>query len=678
MNRTFTLARKNKVFNLLLLLFLVCVLQAGKVMAQSPSITAVIKPLTGWYKAGDVLSFTVRFSEPVIVNTVFGVPYIDLLIGTQMRRVSYAGGSSTTDLTFTYAIAPGDQDEDGVTLGAQLELNGGAIWDVDGNNAAVALVNQNSSVVLVDAAPPSVATVTVPAPGYYKTGDNLDFKVQFDENIVSNIVTGQEAYIEVIIGAAVVRAVVAFHTINTLIFRYTVVASDKDEDGIMVGSTIVLNGATITDAAGNAAQLSLKNVGSTSGVFISEPPTVSIGGAVKLNIPWTAAITFSQTVTGFDISDLNGNNATFSNFQTSDNITFTVLVTPVADGNVSIEVPARVAFNAAGLGNTQIMLSYYYDATPPVITSVNVPPDGTYKAGDVLSFTVHFSEPVSLFRTPSRITLPVIIGTTQVDAHYVSGANTNAVTFSYTVQNGQRDLNGIALGTDLLLNGDAFTDATGNTVLTALNNVASTTRVLVNTATPGINITTGAPALVNAPFTVLLTFTEAVTGLDVTELSVSNGVASNLQTTDNISYTALITPARDGAVAISLPAGVVVNSAGISNTTSNTLTLTYDGTPPVITTPGQHLITANNVLTPNGDGKNDKWVVKNIEQYPDNEVKIFDRAGRLVYSHRNYNNDWDGKVNGNPLAEGTYYYIIIFNKGENKASGYIAIILKAN
>jgi gliding motility-associated-like protein len=85
-------------------------------------------------------------------------------------------------------------------------------------------------------------------------------------------------------------------------------------------------------------------------------------------------------------------------------------------------------------------------------------------------------------------------------------------------------------------------------------------------------------------------------------------------------------------------------------------------------------IDATNVLTPNGDGRNDRWVIRNLDSYPDNEVKIYDRAGRLIYSRRNYSNDWDGTVNGSPLAEGTYYYILTIQNGAKTATGYITIV----
>ncbi|RZM13828.1 MAG: T9SS type B sorting domain-containing protein, partial [Pedobacter sp.] len=83
---------------------------------------------------------------------------------------------------------------------------------------------------------------------------------------------------------------------------------------------------------------------------------------------------------------------------------------------------------------------------------------------------------------------------------------------------------------------------------------------------------------------------------------------------------------------------------------------------------------ANNVLTPNGDGKNDYLIIKNLELYPNNSIRIFDRAGRLLFNVRGYNNDWDGSINGSPLAEDTYYYIIDYGNGVKPFKGFITII----
>ncbi|WP_316813794.1 putative Ig domain-containing protein [Pedobacter heparinus] len=85
-------------------------------------------------------------------------------------------------------------------------------------------------------------------------------------------------------------------------------------------------------------------------------------------------------------------------------------------------------------------------------------------------------------------------------------------------------------------------------------------------------------------------------------------------------------------------------------------------------------IKATNILTPNNDGFNDKWVIDNIDFYPNNEVKVFDKAGRIVYSKKGYDNSWDGTFNGVPLEESTYYYIIDFGNRTRVFRGFITIV----
>ncbi len=61
-----------------------------------------------------------------------------------------------------------------------------------------------------------------------------------------------------------------------------------------------------------------------------------------------------------------------------------------------------------------------------------------------------------------------------------------------------------------------------------------------------------------------------------------------------------------------------------------------------------------NIFTPNNDGKNDLFVIKDLGSYPGSQLIIFNRWGNEVYRSDNYLNNWDG---GN-LAEGTYYYTL--------------------
>jgi gliding motility-associated-like protein len=89
--------------------------------------------------------------------------------------------------------------------------------------------------------------------------------------------------------------------------------------------------------------------------------------------------------------------------------------------------------------------------------------------------------------------------------------------------------------------------------------------------------------------------------------------------------------------------------------------------------PNTELI-ATNFISPNGDAKNDTWVIRNIEKYPNNIIRVFDRLGRLVYSASNYNNEWGGIYQGALLPEDTYYFIIELPHGGGQKRGYISIV----
>ena len=68
-----------------------------------------------------------------------------------------------------------------------------------------------------------------------------------------------------------------------------------------------------------------------------------------------------------------------------------------------------------------------------------------------------------------------------------------------------------------------------------------------------------------------------------------------------------------------------------------------------------------NGFTPNGDGLNDFWIIDNIEKFPNNKVYIFNRWGNKIFQTTEYNNTnnlWDGKLNGQLVPSGTYFYVI--------------------
>ena len=83
-----------------------------------------------------------------------------------------------------------------------------------------------------------------------------------------------------------------------------------------------------------------------------------------------------------------------------------------------------------------------------------------------------------------------------------------------------------------------------------------------------------------------------------------------------------------------------------------------------------------NGISPNNDGRNDVWHIPGIELYPDNEVRVFNRWGNLVYEKKGYSNAeaWDGAWDGHFLPDGAYFYIIDLGDGAKPLSGYLQIL----
>ena len=85
-------------------------------------------------------------------------------------------------------------------------------------------------------------------------------------------------------------------------------------------------------------------------------------------------------------------------------------------------------------------------------------------------------------------------------------------------------------------------------------------------------------------------------------------------------------------------------------------------------------ITIYTGFSPNDDNVNDVFTILGIEEYPDNEVCVFNRWGSRVFLEKGYTNanGWRGTWNGKDLPDGTYFYVI--NDGEgNTYSGYVQI-----
>ena len=78
------------------------------------------------------------------------------------------------------------------------------------------------------------------------------------------------------------------------------------------------------------------------------------------------------------------------------------------------------------------------------------------------------------------------------------------------------------------------------------------------------------------------------------------------------------------------------------------------------------------VISPNGDGYNDKWIVIDglVERYPNATVKVYNRFGIEVFGASPYKNDWDG----GDLPDAAYYYVLDLKNGKDVFRGTLSIM----
>lgn len=119
---------------------------------------------------------------------------------------------------------------------------------------------------------------------------------------------------------------------------------------------------------------------------------------------------------------------------------------------------------------------------------------------------------------------------------------------------------------------------------------------------------------------------------------------------------------------------LITNSDGCTAAISKTLEVTADIIPIV------PLGLIPELVSPNSDGKNDVFEIKGIENYPQNDLEIYNRWGNKVYSTSGYKNTFDGTPNYKGVSDGrlpvgTYFYILKLNDKDNRIfKGYLELV----
>jgi gliding motility-associated-like protein len=84
-------------------------------------------------------------------------------------------------------------------------------------------------------------------------------------------------------------------------------------------------------------------------------------------------------------------------------------------------------------------------------------------------------------------------------------------------------------------------------------------------------------------------------------------------------------------------------------------------------------------ISPNGDGLNDRFVIKGLEAFEKSSLTIFGRDGVVIYKNDDYRNDWTGLQNTKnhnaiPVPNGTYYYLLCLGGTKRIIKGFVYLI----
>ncbi|UUT12929.1 Ig-like domain-containing protein [Pseudomonas zeae] len=502
---------------------------SGNFTINTVAPTATIVVADNSLTIGETTTVTITFSE-----AVSGFNNADLTIANgTLTAVSSSDGGITWTATFT----PTSNITDASNL---ITLDNSGVQNASGN-AGNGTTNSNN--YAIDTQRPT-ATIAL-ADSALGVGQTTTVTITFSEAVS---------------GLTLADLTVANGTLSGLSTsdNITYTATFTPSAGITDTSNIItLDNTGITDVAGNTGS---GTTDSGNYVIDSQRPTATIVISDTDLRPGETAlvtITFSEAVTGFDNSDLSVANGTLSNVSSSDGgITWTATFTPtigLSDATNLIVLNNAGISDLAGNAGTGTTNSANYAVQTEVPTATIVVADTSLKAGESSTVTITFSEAVSGF---SNADLTIANGTLSNVASSDGGITWTA---TLTPTANITDTSNL-----ITLDNSGVTNASGNSGVgtTDSNNFA------IDTALPTATIVVADNRLgIGETTTVTITFSEAVSGFDLSDISVANGTLANLTSSDGgVTWTATLTPTANVNDATNL---IIVDTAGVQDLAGN-------------------------------------------------------------------------------------------------------------
>ena len=483
----------------------------------TPTVSSVTAT-AGDYDAGKALTLTLTMSEAVDVT---GTPTLTLNDG---GTATYVSGSGSSALVFSYTVAAGQNT-------SALEVTGvtGTIKDLAGNALSTAGLPETFTGVIIDTTTPTISAIAEsPSSSDLDAGKTVTFTLTTTE-AVTVVTTGGTPTLTLNDGGTATYS--GGSGTNALTFSYTVGAGQNT--AALAATAVNLNGGTIKDGAGNAANLSLTGLTQTGPQIDTTAPTVSsvtaTAGDYGTGQVLTLTLNMSEaaTVTGTPTLTLNdGGTASYVSGSGTSTLVFSYTVA-LGQNTAALQATAvtgtitDLAGNALGSSSLpQTLAGVIVNTTGPTISAISESPSsGDLDAGKTVTLTLDTSEVVTVNTTGGTPTLTLNDGGT---ATYTGGSGTNALTFSYTVGAGQ---NTSALAaTAVNLNGGTIKDGASNPASLLLTGLTQT-GPQIDTTSPTVSSVTATAGDYDAgkALTLTLTMSEAVDVTGTPTLTLNDG-----------------------------------------------------------------------------------------------------------------------------------------------------------
>lgn len=448
---------------------------------------------------GQDLNITVGFNTNILVGQTGGTPYIPLTIGASPQQATYlSGGDGQTSLVFKYTIQEGDLDTDGSIAIGSIVLNGGTITDMSLTNATLTLPVASLSTTQIDGVRPTISSVTPPADGTYSTvtGNNqvnMQFTVNWSEAVNYS---SSSLQINVDIGGSSTAFTYNNNNNSAAVnHRATNLTSKNDSDGVTISSPLT-GAAVVKDQAGNTATDLTFTPPTTTGVLVdTTAPTVSsviattVDGTYSVGDYLDFFVTFSEPVTtnisgSFPSIPINIGGTTryllptANATSTTHTFRYTIVTGDVDLDGVALSNTLTSSVtgyardvglnNVTGTFTPPVTTGILVDAQAPTVSSVSVTSNGTYEAGDSLSFTITYSENITVDTLGGTPAIQVSIGSNTRSLQYSSGTGTPNIVFTYTLTSSDFDADGLPSAISAIsLNGGTMEDDIGNSAPTS-------------------------------------------------------------------------------------------------------------------------------------------------------------------------------------------------------------------